>query len=120
MGGYCYIIFQVTIIVMIDLPTEKDMNSPHHRRAVWALIMASVIGVLLVATYVWKVQDKSEVVDTSYDALATQKRLMDIPSEKVNLTPEQVVIQKKLMDVPSQKVNLTPEQVELQKKLMGI
>ena len=94
------------------------MNSPHHRRAVWALIAAGLLlGALLAAYYLESYERVEQVPQVD---LADREALMNIQNQKVTLTQEQALAQKRLMDIPNSPVKLTPAQVEQQKKLMGL
>lgn len=104
---------------MIELPTEKDLKTPHHRKAIGALVAALVVFGFLIVGYCLY-QTKEPEVDQTYAAIAARQALMDIPNPTVELTPDQVEERQKLMSTPNPTVELTPEQVEERKRLMGL
>jgi len=101
---------------MIDLPTQQDMNHPHHRRAIWAMIAASVLlGVVLVSFY----SQKETVPEPVWDASARLQKIVGQPVPPANLTPEETAKLKTLVDKPVPPANLTAAQLERLRALQG-
>lgn len=105
---------------MIKLPTKKDIESLHHRKAIGALVASGVVLIIILSTYFLRPVSETIQRDATQDALATRQALMNIPNPKTTLTTDQIVSQKKLMSINNPSVRLTPAQIEQQKKLMGI
>lgn len=101
---------------MIDLPTQKEMNSPHHRRAIWALVGSGLIlGAILTAYYIDQVEDTSR-------GQGGVVRLQSIVGQSVppaNLTNEQMAKLRTTVGQPVPKSNLTAAQLENLRKLQA-
>ncbi len=100
---------------MIDLPTQKEMNSPHHRRAVWALIAAGLLlGVVIVGYYLRSYNDvQMPLQDNEVRASIGQ------PVPPANLTDAELAKLKTLVGKPVPPANLTAAQLERLRMLQG-
>lgn len=104
---------------MIDLPTQKEMESPHHRRALWALIAAGVIFAGLIAAYVVNPQPQEEQGGAIREDFAAQKMAeLAKPNPTVTLTVDEVILKKAVLAEKNPKVNLTPEQIKAKRLVL--
>ncbi len=102
---------------MIDLPTQKEMNSPHHRRAVWALIAAGLLlGALLAAYYL-----KPPVIEDlpSQSDMAQKRALLNEAPATLDLTASEIKTRQTLLNKDATSLKLTPEQIKAQQDLLN-
>jgi hypothetical protein len=102
---------------MIDLPTQKDMVHPHHRRAVWALIAAgALLGAVLAGYYL---RPSEPVEQGSQGDLAKKQALMNEPAPVLNLTAAEIKSRQALLDKDAPTLKLTPEQIKARQDLLN-
>ena len=95
------------IVCMIDLPTSKDMATPHHRKAIGALVATVIIfGLLLVVYYL-----RPEPVETPVQSNIIQQLVgQSVPPS--NLTADETKKVQSLVGKPVPAGKLTPAQVK--------
>ncbi|MBP6858363.1 MAG: hypothetical protein KBC33_00860 [Candidatus Pacebacteria bacterium] len=102
---------------MIDLPTQKDMAHPHHRRAVWALVAAGVLLGAVLLTYYLKPVDSTDNVARDRAAALNESTGKPVPA--ANLTAEETAKLKTLVNKPVPSANLTTAQLEQLRKIQA-
>lgn len=98
---------------MIDLPTQSDLATPHHRKAIGALVATVVVfGVALIIYFVSSNHDSATPIRTFADFVGQ-------PVPSADLTVEQTEKLKELVGSPVLPANLTAEQMEQLKELQS-
>jgi hypothetical protein len=104
---------------MMNLPTQRDMQHPHHRRAIFALIGAGVIFAGLIVGYSLNPQKQEKQVDPI--DLATQRKVwLEQESPAPSLSQAQLSDRKKFISRPSSEVKLTPDQLQARRSASEI
>ncbi len=100
---------------MIDLPTQKDLKHPHHRKAIGALVAAVVIFGIALAVYYLRADSPKEQGPT----LSPLQQLAGKPVPDADLTAEQMSQLKELVGKPVPATTLTAEQKARLQELRG-
>lgn len=103
---------------MIDLPTQKEMASPHHRRALWALVGAGVLlGAVMIGYYLNP--QLGDFREAKNDVLIAQRALMNQQVAPASLTPEEIRARQMLLNKSTKPSGLTPDQIKARQALLA-
>ena len=93
------------------------MNSPHHRRAVWALIAAGLLLGALLAAYYLKSYERVEQVPQV--DLARKQAFANEPAPALDLTAEQIKARQAAVIQKPPTLKLTPEQIKARQDFLN-